>query len=278
MKSADLHVHTLFSDGSLSPEALVTEAARAGLDCISVVDHDTVDGVAASCRAGERAGVEVLPGIELTAEHEGCEVHILGYLFDPGHPALRRQLVVLKELRRERVLKMVERLRERMAVSVSADRVFALAGNGTVGRLHLAWALQEEGVVSSLQEAFQKYIGDRSPGYVCGFRFSPAEAVALIREAGGIPVLAHPFVIGSDELIISFIESGIRGIEVHYPEHSQGAVNHFLALAQEHDLLVTGGSDYHGKAKPDVKLGAVRLPYECVERLKEAAAEGQTKG
>lgn len=269
MKFADLHLHTVFSDGTYTPEELISASVKCGLSAIAVVDHDTVEGIGPSIEASKSKALEVLPGIELSAEFEGSEVHILGYLIDYQNGALIKRLGVLKKNRVERVYKIIEKLKD-TGVTLSPDTVFEIAGNGTVGRLHVARALLKEGRVSSIFEAFQKYIGDKSPAYVLGFKFSPNEAIKLIRESGGIPVLAHPSVLRNDDLIPAFVKSGLRGLEVYYPEHSQSMVNFYLGLAKKYNLLVTGGSDCHGNAKPQVNLGSIKISYELVERLKEA--------
>ncbi|MCX5703060.1 MAG: hypothetical protein NT066_00960, partial [Candidatus Omnitrophica bacterium] len=138
------------------------------------------------------------------------------------------------------------------------------------GRLHIAKALVREGKVDSIFEAFRKYLGDKGPAFCLGFRFSPAEAIKLIKASGGIPVLAHPYVLHDDDLILKFIDYGLMGLEVYYPEHSQSMINFYLNLAKAHDLLVTGGSDFHGDGKPEVKLGCMKVPYALVEKLKAA--------
>ncbi len=269
MKFADLHLHTLFSDGTYSPAELIRQAERVGLSALAVVDHDTVEGIPLLIEHAQSCGIEVLPGIELTAQYERLEVHILGYLFDYENQALLQQLEALRKIRVERVYKIAEKLRG-IGVPLDPAVVFSLSGNGTVGRLHVARALVKEKLVSCIEQAFKKYIGDRSPAYVSGFKLSPQEAVALIKEAGGIPVLAHPYTITNDDVLLKIITCGIMGLEVHYPEHSQAMVNFYLRLAQQYRLLVTGGSDCHGNAKSEVRIGSMKIPYDLVEKLKQA--------
>jgi 3',5'-nucleoside bisphosphate phosphatase len=268
MKFADLHVHTIFSDGTSSPPEVIAEALKQGVAVVAVTDHDTVLGLGACVEEGRLKDIEVIAGIELTAEHEGTEIHMLGYLFDYQKEALIRRLDELRQNRVERIYKIVDKLKG-IGVNLKPQAVFDLAKNGTVGRLHVARAMVKEKIVNSVTEAFQKYIGDTCPAYVCGFKLSPAEAITLIRSAGGVAVLAHPYTLRRDELIPYFVELGLQGLEAYYPEHAQAMVNFYLGLAKKYNLLVTGGSDFHGSAKPDVKLGAVKLPYELVERLKE---------
>lgn len=269
MKFADLHLHTNFSDGTYSPKELVLQSKRAGLSAISVVDHDTIDGVGPVIEIAKEEGLEVLPGIELSAEHLGVEIHILGYLIDCQNRPLLEKVSFLKENRIKRAYDMLDKLKA-LGVELKPESIFNAENEGTVGRMHVARALLKEGKVKTIAEAFQKYIGDKGPAYCLGFKFSVLEAIKLIREASGIPVLAHPYVIQDDAFILEFIDYGIMGLEVYYPEHSQSMTNFYLDLAKKHNLSVTGGSDCHGKAKPEVKIGSVKIPYELVEQLKDA--------
>lgn len=269
MKYADLHLHTNFSDGTFSPEQLILRAKKAGLSCISVVDHDTVSGIALSIEAGLKEDIEVIPGIELTADYEGTEIHFLGYFIDHKNKKLIDQLAILKENRIQRIYKMAEKLNA-LGIGLSAESVFEISGFGSVGRLHVARAMVKQGLVATTNEAFNRFIGDKGPAYISGFKLTPKEAIALIKQAGGVPVLAHPYSLRNDELIKEFAKLGLIGLEVHYSEHSQAMVNFYLDLAKEYNLLVTGGSDCHGNAKPEVKIGSIKIPYELVEKLKEA--------
>jgi 3',5'-nucleoside bisphosphate phosphatase len=267
---ADLHLHTVFSDGTLSCAELVSRAGAAGLSAIAIADHDTVAGYAQALEAGRKHNVEVLSGVELTAEYEGLEIHLLGYLFDCNYQPLLEELELLRKNRVERIYKISDKLKKNMDVTLDPDSVFSLSGDGTVGRLHVARAMVKDGLVNSVQEAFYKYIGDKCPGYVSGFKLTPGEAIKLIKDSGGVPVLAHPYTLRRDELIPEFVKIGLMGLEIYYSEHTQGMINFYLGLAQKYNLLATGGSDFHGYAKPDVRLGVVKIPYELVEKLKGA--------
>ena len=269
MKCADLHLHTIFSDGTYSPEKLLLQAHKKGLSAISVTDHDTVEAVEQSILLGKDLGIEVLPGIELTAECDGVEIHLLGYLFDYKNQALLEKLSVLKQNRVERIYKISDKLKG-LGVELNPESVFELASSGTVGRLHVARAMVKEKIVNTVFEAFRNYIGDQGPGYVCGFRFSPQDAIKLIKQAGGIPVLAHPYTVRRDELIPELIGYGLMGLEVYYSEHTQSMINYYSGLVKQYNLLATGGSDCHGNAKPEVKIGSVKIPYELVNKLKAA--------
>lgn len=267
-KYADLHVHSHFSDGTFSPSQIVSEAKRCGLSCISITDHDTIDGIDASVReAGE--DLEILPGIELTAEAGGQEIHILGYLIDYHNRDFLKMLSGMQEVRLERIYGMCEKLKK-LGVPLEPQDVFNVAGKGSVGRLHVARALLEKGHVFSISEAFIRFIGDRGLAYVGKFKMTPKEVIDGILKIKGIPVLAHPFTLGDQALIADFVKAGIMGIEAYYAEHSSYQTQEFIKMAHQHNLLVTGGSDCHGAAKNEVGMGKVKLPYEYVEKLKEA--------
>jgi predicted metal-dependent phosphoesterase TrpH len=269
MKFADLHLHTIFSDGTCTPSELLLACEKAGLSCIAVTDHDNTSAIAPILEAAADSQIEVLPGIELSCEYNGQEIHILGYLIDYRNPDLSRKLKELKNIRIRRVYQIADKLKE-LGMNLDPQSVFKISGTGTVGRLHIARAMEKAGLVRDVREAFQKYIGDKCPAYVLGFKLSPAAAIKLITEAGGIAILAHPYLIENDELIMDFLGMGLMGLEVYYPEHSQGMINFYLEIAKKHNLLITGGSDCHGLAKPQVRVGSIKIPYELVERLKEA--------
>jgi len=267
---ADLHLHTMYSDSTYTPKQLVDAACASGLSCIAVTDHDTIDGVVPCMEQVKGRDLEILPGIELTAEESGLEVHVLGYLIDPGDQKLVETMENLKKYRIQRIYKMVDKLKA-LGLEIEAQSIFKLAGDSScVSRLHLARTMLQEGLISSISEAFQRFIGDRGPAYVAGFPVSVKEAIELIKDAKGIPVLAHPYSLGGDGLIIKFIGYGLMGLEAYYPEHTKSKVNFYLKLAKKYKLLVTGGSDCHGDAKPEIRLGLYRVPYELVSELKKA--------
>jgi len=270
VRYADLHVHTSESDGTLTPRQLVKQALSRGLSAVAIVDHDTVGAIAEALAAAQDTDLEVIAGIELTAQYEKQEIHILGYFLDCQNKALLKKLSLVQLNRIERVHKIVKNL-EDQGVKLNAQDVFDISGKGTVGRMHIAKALVKAGWVTTTAEAFRKYIGDKSPAYVLGFSLSPAEAINLIKEAGGVAVLAHPYMLHNDELINQLAGWGLQGIEVYYPEHSQSMVNFYLDLAKKLNLLVTGGSDFHGSVKPDIKLGMVKIPIELVEKLRQVS-------
>ena len=272
MKFADLHLHTIFSDGTYTPGELIGEVKKREISAISVVDHDTVEGIAPTLKEAESAGIEVLPGIELSANYHELEVHILGYLIDFQDAGLLKDLNLLKEGRIERIYKIIKKL-EGQGINLEAQEVFSIAQKGIVGRLHVAKALLAKGCVASIHEAFYKYLGDGRPAYVCDFKLSPQEAIKLIKGVGGIPVLAHPYTLKNDNLINLFVDGGLEGLEVFYPEHSAAMTEHYRDLAKKFGLIMTGGSDCHGILKSEGNaVGSVKVPYEVVEELKQIKA------
>jgi 3',5'-nucleoside bisphosphate phosphatase len=269
MKFADLHVHTFHSDGTYTPVQLVKESIKRGISALAIVDHDTTEALAEAFAQAQGEPLEIIPGIELTAQHEHQEIHILGYFLDYRNKELLEKLKLIQSNRVERVYKIIENL-EGIGLKLNPDTVFSISGKATVGRMHIARALVKDGLVGSIAEAFRKYIGDRSPAYVLGFRLSVPEAIRLIHQAGGVAVLAHPYMLHNDALIAEFVSYGLEGLEVYYPEHSQAMVNFYLDLAKKLNLLITGGTDFHGSAKPQIKLGMIKIPLELVEKLRLA--------
>jgi 3',5'-nucleoside bisphosphate phosphatase len=270
MKYADLHIHTHFSDSTFSPEEVVKLAHKHRLCAISITDHDTVDAVDIAAKIAADFSIEVIPGIELTAEVDGREVHILGYFMDHHGEKFLDKLKELRQVRVKRIYEMVEKLRQLGITKVDADEVVFQAGQAAVGRVHLAMALKRHKVVSSISEAFRKYIGDAGPAYVSKFKFSPRQAINFILENKGIPVLAHPYNLDKDELIPELVKEGLMGLEVYYPDYTQATMSHYKKLCQDHHLLTTGGSDDHGKSKETILMGRIKISYELVERLKKA--------
>ena len=276
MELIDLHVHTTASDGTLSPSDVVRRAKKLGLKAIAVTDHDTVDGVAEALKEGEKIGLEVIPGVELSVDVPKGTCHLLGYFVNFRDRGLREKLRVVQRAREERNLRMLERLRE-LGIELSLEEVKAHAPDGQICRPHFALAMVKRGYVSSVEEAFERFLRKGGPAYVEKFRFSPEEAIKTILEAGGLPVLAHPFTLELDpEQLEEFVKKlkgeGLVGIEVYYPDHDNGQRELYRRLALQYDLAITGGSDYHGSAKEEIELGKGRgdllLPYSMLQDLK----------
>ncbi len=267
---ADLHVHTFYSDSTFSPDEVMACAKDKGLDAIAICDHDCIDGIPLCLEIASQLDIEVIPGIELTAEKLDAEIHMLGYFIDWENEGFQKKLKEIQGSRVNRIYKMVEKLGG-MKIEVKPEEVFKLAGKGSVGRLHLAQAMLRAGKIRNLKEAFEKYIGFLKPCYVQNIRFSPQNAIELILSVGGVPVLAHPYTVRKDEYIAELIEYGLKGIEVYHTDHKPAMVKHYEELAKRYNLLMTGGSDCHGLGKGRVLMGGIRVPYEIVEKLKEEA-------
>lgn len=267
----DLHVHTNASDGTLSPSQVVKESADAGLRVIAIADHDTTDGISEALEAQDRYGIVVIPGVEVSASDPMGEVHILGYWMDYEDAAFRAFLNKPCSARPDRIAEMCETLTG-LGLPIEPAEVFALAGqSGSVGRAHLARVMLEKGYVGNMDEAFDRYLSNGAPAYVKRFKNSTGETISMIHECGGISVLAHPGLIHNPELITRLIEQGVKGIEVFCHDHDPQQTEAFSRMAQEHGLLITGGSDYHGAMlEKTFKLGDLKVPYSCYEKLKEA--------
>lgn len=268
----DLHTHTTASDGLLDAPALIAEASTRGVGLLAVSDHDTTAGVDAALEAGRKAGVEVWPAVELSCDVEAGEVHVLGYFVDHRLPWLQALLDRLREGRLRRAERMVERL-SALGAPIDFARVAALSGGGAVGRPHVARALVEAGWVRDLPEAFERYIGRHGPAYVERLKVTPGEAVTILRAAGGLAVLAHPGWARNDEWISALVHSGLDGIEVYYPDHTPTLVAHYVALARQYGLLMTGGTDFHGgDLATRVTVGSQYVPEDIIPPLRRAAA------
>lgn len=269
---ADLHLHTSFSDGTYVPEELVSHAHRCGLAAIALTDHDSVEGCVRAALACVAVGIEFISGTELTAEQEGNELHILGYCLDTQNPRLLTEIAHFQTVRQDRIREMVARLNH-LKVPLSAENVFALANCRAPGRPHVARALVQAGLCSSLDEAFKRFLKKNRPAWVPKFKMSAADAIELIHQASGVAVLAHPGLNQTDQVIPGMVEAGLDGIECFHAKHSTATAEHYLELADRFHLLVTGGSDCHGLNKGKPLIGTVRLPYQHVEQLKASAAE-----
>lgn len=274
MKYADLHVHTYYSDSTFSPEEVLSAAKDKALSAIAICDHDTTDGVEPCAKIGMESGIEVIPGIELTVEKPDAEIHILGYMIDYRLQWLQKKLKTIQEGRVKRIYKMLERL-DAEGIKIAAKEVFDIAGRGSVGRLHLARAILNSGAAKNFREVFEKYLGFGRSCYVPNIKFEPKEAIEMVIQAGGVPVIAHPGILSRDEYIPELVSCGLKGIEVYHTDHNTSTTRHYEELADSLGLIKTGGSDCHGAGKGRVLIGTVRVPYEIVERLKAEAGSGK---
>jgi len=257
MAYIDLHTHSTASDGTFPPREVVRLAKERRLKALALTDHDTIAGLPEAVAAGQEFGIEVIPGVEISAKHLQGSMHILGYFLDYENDRLAQRLAVLQKARKDRNPRIIAKLNQ-LGIPLAMEQVERISGGGQVGRPHIARALYQGGYVRSLQEAFDIYLGNNGRAYVSKFRFSPDEAIAMIRDARGIPVLAHPFTLGLETsetlrpLLKELMALGLAGIECYYPEHSSGQEGLYLFLARELGLLITGGSDFHGDNKPEV--------------------------
>ncbi|MBU1867055.1 MAG: PHP domain-containing protein [Candidatus Margulisbacteria bacterium] len=271
---ADLHIHTNQSDGTFSPEETVKMAAAAGLKTISLTDHDNVDGLEEAQRVAALSGIELIPGIEMTTETAQAEVHILGYYLDHKNPELLEVLTRIQASRVERIYTIVEKLKS-LGVEIEATEVFALSGEKSPGRPHVARALIKKGIVLNFREAFKRFLDFRAPAYVPHFKLTPNEAIKLIKGSGGIAVFAHQAISKADDLIPEMINSGLRGIEAYYLGHYADQVDYYVRLGKKNGLLLTGGSDFHGEdSGRESKLGDFSIPDELVDKLRNEHLRG----
>ncbi|MBN1824035.1 MAG: PHP domain-containing protein [Endomicrobiales bacterium] len=274
-KYVDLHVHTRFSDGTFTPEQTVDHAVKVGLSAISITDHDIIDGIEPAIKHAGGRDIEIVPGVELSTEltnqTQRSEMHILGYFIDWKNPVLDATLKEFRKKRHERAFKILEKL-SKLGLGLNEKRFFDGAGKGSIGRLHFARAMIEQGIVRTINDAFFKYLGHGKPAYVPKKFLSPEEAIKLISDAGGIAVLAHPFYAhySDKNLLETLIRSGLAGIEVWHSKHPPSMVDHFSSLASAYGLLRSGGSDCHGGVAGDEPLmGSVKIPYSILDKMKK---------
>jgi len=275
-KIIDLHTHSIASDGSMSSTELVRHAKEKGLAAIALTDHDTVDGVKEALEEGERIGLEVIPGIEISVDYKP-EMHILGFFLNINeYTSIRKELGLIKQGREERNKKIINKL-NRLGVDITEEEIKKVAVGDITGRPHIARVLMSKGYVKTMDEAFDKYLSKDGLAYFKRFELQPIDGIKAIKNAGGIPVIAHPVFLRKsyddmDKLLKELKEYGLAGIEAIYSENSKEDTGNLLRLAIKHQLLVTGGSDFHGTFKSGIELGRgrgnLKVPYELLERLK----------
>jgi predicted metal-dependent phosphoesterase TrpH len=271
----DLHLHTTASDGRLTPAELVALALERGLEVISVTDHDTISGIGeALIAAGGGGRITVVPGVEINTDLATGELHVLGYFIDFLNGDLVGALARIRESRVGRAQKMLAKLRE-LGLPLEWQRVLDLARGESICRPHIAQAMLEKGYVSDEREAFERYIGRDGPAYIGREKVGPADAVRIVKQAGGIPVLAHPAdIIGVDNIIVELKAAGLVGIEAYYGQYDSKTVRRVVKMADRHGLLTTGGTDYHHfRDDREVPLGSVDIPVSSIEKLFAAAGK-----
>ena len=279
MSRIDLHTHTTFSDGSFSPTELVALAVQQGLDILAITDHDTTEGILEAQKATKNLALELLPGVELSAQFQNREMHILGYFINFTDSQFQSRLEALRSTRIDRIHQILDRLQS-LGIHISLEDVEHASGTGTIGRPHVGQVLLTKGHVKSMKEAFEQFLGSRGKAYVKRAVPEAHEIIEWITDAGGIPVLAHPYWEGynkddSATACKTLVDQGLRGLEVFYGTFSARHISFNLGLAKRFDLLMTGGSDFHGTMKPDITLGkgrgSLHVPPTVVERLRIAA-------
>lgn len=279
MARIDLHLHTRYSDGSLTPAEVVALAHQTGVTAMAITDHDIVDGIPHAMEAATNLGIEVVPGVEISSRFDGRELHVLGYFFDWQDPAFRDHLARQRLSRHARNPQTIERLRA-LGLEVSEDEVKAKTGSDSIGRPHIAQVLVEKGYVRDTREAFDRYLAEGAAAYVPRILSDTHEVITWIRDAGGVPVLAHPTWTRCQgeplyRLCAGLKEAGLLGLEVFYSTHDRKHTSRYLELAKRLDLLVTGGSDFHGAANPAIQVGrgkgSLKVPAALLEPLRRAA-------
>ena len=272
---ADLHLHTVYSDGTYTPQSLVTRAKEFSLCAIAVTDHDTVDGIR-PVREAAGKGLEVVAGCEFSVECGEAELHMLGLFLDPANKELREALAIYRGRREKRIYAILEKL-NKLGITVLPEDVFRFAGKGTPGRLHVALAMISRGYVRDITSAFGRYLGNARPACVRKERPSPAKTFEIIRTAGGVSVWAHPGLTNRDDLLPELVKAGLQGIEAYSCSHSKPQERNYLRIAREMNLFVSGGSDCHGLNKDKLLIGAVRLADKKLEELRAASRRAATK-
>lgn len=278
--SLDLHIHSTFSDGTLSPAEVVALARRKGLSAISLTDHDTVAGILPAIQAAEGHDLEVISGLEISVLHEGVALHILGYLIDTENPVLNRALGELQKGRDERNAKILQLLSD-LGIEVTVEDLQRVSHTGQTGRPHIARVMVEKGVVPTILQAFEQYLGRGGKAYASRPVLNAVDALGILREAGGLAILAHPLQIDPTleklpALLNELLPLGLDGIEGYYPTHSAKARRKLRALAGKYGLLLTGGSDFHGDIRPGTTLAGgknVQVPDELLQVMKERVGE-----
>ncbi|MCM8831236.1 MAG: PHP domain-containing protein [Candidatus Omnitrophica bacterium] len=266
-KKCDLHIHSTFSDSDTTVEEIFKLAKSCNISCIAITDHDTISGIEQAKYYSKIYGVELIEAIEISAQKDDFEVHLLGYFIDSKHKLLKEALSNIKDLRRERLALMIEKLNY-IGINIKKDEVFEKIADNVPTRLHLALFLLEKKIVSSLKDAFRLYLSPGKPAYVARFKYSVREAIEIIKSCGGLAFLAHPHLFLKQSWIEEFIVYGLDGLEVMYPRMPQNLIAIYENMAEKFGLLKSGGSDAHGSYKEFTKIGEISIPYSWVEKMK----------
>lgn len=271
--TADLHIHTYYSDGLNSPTEVVNLAVNNRLTAIALTDHDSVAGIDEALEIANNHGLIVIPGIEISTVNEGQDIHILGYYIDYKNPKLLEKLHDLRSAKINRNLRIINRLNQ-LGIEITIDEVNskAMAANVRIGRPHIAQVLVEKKYVKNIREAYIRFLGEQGQAYIVTESISPEAGIDLVKEAGGASVLAHPGIYNDDALLFRLIEYGLDGIEVYHPDHNVQTINTLRKIAKAHSLIITGGSDYHGLRDYTpfhAALGSYNVPLANLKLLEE---------
>jgi predicted metal-dependent phosphoesterase TrpH len=268
----DLHIHTTMSDGALTPPEVLEKVRAVSLAAFALADHDTISGYRQLVNMLGPDDPELITGLELSVAVNGADMHMLAYLFDPDHAELNETLVRFQEGRNLRGGRMVQRLNER-GLALPLDDVLKAANGSAIGRPHIADALVYKGLVASVEDAFRRHIGDHCPAYIPKSMIRPEEAISMIHRAGGLAVLAHPYINDMHKLIPSLVKQGLDGIEVYHYSHNKQQVQELKRLAVKYQLIRSGGSDFHGRQMHEGEIGAYQIPLEFLETMKDRTLE-----
>ncbi len=283
MSRIDLHLHSTYSDGSFSPTEVVRKAHRSQVTTLALTDHDTTDGIVEATESAREYQIEVIPGVEVSSHYKGKETHILGYFLDYRNVQFQQHLEALRNSRHERIPKIIQRLNT-LGLSLSYEDVTAVAGHGSIGRPHIAQVLIDKQYVRNMNEAFSQYLAEGTAAYVARTLPDVADAIRWIQNAGGIASLAHPSWVRNtvEELRIACKELqafGLQAIEVYYSSHSTRQTSDYLNMTRSLGLMATGGSDFHGKSKPDIEVGVgkgnLKVPKSILEELRNCAEKAR---
>ena len=271
----DLHIHTNASDGLLTPREVVEVASEKKLRAIAITDHDTTDGYTKIKDYAEEKEIELISGVELSCLYMESDVHILGYFIDCNDESFVK---IIRRFREDRYIRgeaMVAKLNE-LGINLSMETVKSIAGKASVGRPHVAEALVKEEYVQTFDEAFARYLGYHASAYVPKKHFDVDHAIDLIHRVGGVAILAHPGTLKHDEYIPDFVDMGLDGLEAFHSKHTRNLIGHYRGLAEKHGIVFTGGSDCHGPRKGKILIGSVKVPYICLEKIKEVVKNNET--
>ncbi len=277
----DLHTHSTASDGLNDPAQNVKLAKEAGLAGIGVTDHDTVNGVEEALKTGEALGIEIIPGIEMSTVNKGQDIHVLGYFIDYRDKEFLTTLEGLQQVRDKRNRMMIAKLND-LGIEITMEEATSKLRreHAHVGRPHIGEVLMEKGIVKTMEEAFEQYLGKEGKAYVNPKRISPEEGIDIIRKAGGVAVLAHPGLYDDDELVVRLIKYGLVGIEAYHPDHDKASEARYQQMVEEYGVLATAGSDFHGARGEEMfhgPIGTKTVAYEVIKKMKELATNKQIK-